>query len=45
MKKVKMLVLVLAILCMVPNMAQAAGGWVTCNILPSAWVGLLPISS
>jgi hypothetical protein len=33
MKRVKVLVLVLAILCMVPNLAQAAGGWVTANVL------------
>jgi hypothetical protein len=33
MKRVKVLVLVLAILCMVPNLAQAAGGWVNANVL------------
>jgi hypothetical protein len=32
-KMAKLTVLVLAILCLVPNLAQAAGGWVTANLL------------
>jgi hypothetical protein len=32
-KLVKMMVLVLAILFVVPNLAQAAGGWVNANVL------------